>query len=48
MVFIHGVYFVAGVSWIFFLVERILIVFAVLRGDKHALELLRGDYNVAR
>jgi len=48
LIFIHGIYFVAGVSWIVFLMERILIVFAVLRGDKDAIKLLRGDFNVAR
>ncbi len=48
LIFIHGIYFVAGVSWVVFLLERILIVIAVLRGDVRAIELLRGDFNVAR
>jgi TRAP-type C4-dicarboxylate transport system permease small subunit len=48
MVFIHGVYFVAGVTWVLFLAERIWFAIMVLRGDERAIERLRGDHNVAR
>lgn len=48
MVFIHGVFFVVGVTWTLFLAERIWYGIAVLRGNDQALERMRGDYNVAR
>lgn len=48
MIFIHGAYLVAGLTWCAFLGERILAAIAVLRGDASALEILRGDPNVAR
>jgi len=48
MIFIHGVYFVAGVTWVLFLGERIWFAISVLRGDEAAIERLRGDHNVAR
>jgi TRAP-type transport system small permease protein len=48
LVVIHGVYFVAGVTWVAFLGDRILAGFAVLAGDTAALERLKGDPNVAR
>jgi TRAP-type transport system small permease protein len=48
MVFIHGAYLVAGLTWVVFLAERAWIAIAVLRGDAGALERLRGDANVAR
>ncbi|MFA5027436.1 MAG: TRAP transporter small permease [Candidatus Methylomirabilota bacterium] len=48
MVFIHGVYFVVGLTWTLFLGERIWYCIAVLRGDDGALAHLRGEYNVAR
>lgn len=48
MVFIHSAYLVAGLTWVAFLGERILAAIAVLRGDESALEILRGDPNVAR
>jgi TRAP-type C4-dicarboxylate transport system permease small subunit len=48
MVFIHGVYFVSGITWTLFLSERIWYAIRVLRGDDRALGHLRGDYNVAR
>lgn len=35
MVFIHGVYLIAGVSWTVFLVERSLAAIALLRGGRH-------------
>jgi len=35
MVFIHGVYLLAGVSWTVFLVERSLAAIALLRGGRH-------------
>jgi TRAP-type C4-dicarboxylate transport system permease small subunit len=35
MVFIHGVYLMAGVSWTVFLVERSLAAVALLRGGRH-------------
>ncbi len=48
MVFINGVYVVAGVTWVLFLGERILIAISVLRGNEGAIERLRGDHHVAR
>ena len=48
LVFIHGTYFVAGVSWFVFLVERVLLAIAVFRGDEAAIARMRGDFNVAR
>ncbi len=48
MIFIHGVYFVVGVTWVLFLAERIWLVVSVLRGSKEALARLRGDHHVAR
>jgi TRAP-type C4-dicarboxylate transport system permease small subunit len=48
MVFIFGVYVVAGLTWVVFLAERIWVAIRVLRGDEGAVALLRGDYNVAR
>lgn len=48
MIFIHGVYFLVGVTWTLFLAERIWFAIRVLRGDDSALARLRGDYNVAR
>jgi TRAP-type C4-dicarboxylate transport system permease small subunit len=48
MLFIHGAYLVAGLTWVAFLAERIWAGIAVLRGDLGALERLRGDANVAR
>jgi TRAP-type C4-dicarboxylate transport system permease small subunit len=48
MVFIHGIYLLAGISWLLFLGERILMAWAVLIGHKEAIEHLRGDHHVAR
>lgn len=48
MVFIHGSYLLAGVTWVAFLGERIWAAIAVLRGDEEALAALRGDPHVAR
>jgi TRAP-type C4-dicarboxylate transport system permease small subunit len=48
MLFIHGAYLVAGLTWVAFLAERAWAAIAVLRGDVGALERLRGDANVAR
>lgn len=48
MIFIHGVYFLAGLTWVAFLGERILAAIAVLRGDHEALAVLRGDHLVGR
>jgi len=48
MVFIYGIYLVAGVTWLVFLGERILIAISVLRGNEAAIERLRGDHHVAR
>jgi len=48
LVFIHGAYLVAGLTWVAFLGERILTAIAVLRGDEAAIARLRGDHNVAR
>jgi TRAP-type C4-dicarboxylate transport system permease small subunit len=48
LIFIHGAYLVAGLTWVAFLGERILIAFAVLGGDEAAIEALRGDPDVGR
>ena len=48
LVFIHGAYLMAGLTWVAFLGERILAAIAVLRGDEAAIARLRGDHNVAR
>lgn len=48
MVFIHGAYPVAGLTWVAFLGERIALAIAVLRGDVRAIEALRGDAHVGR
>jgi TRAP-type C4-dicarboxylate transport system permease small subunit len=49
MVFIHGVYLLAGISWLLFLGERVLLALTVIfLGDKEALAHLRGDHHVAR
>jgi TRAP-type transport system small permease protein len=49
MVFIHGVYLLAGVSWLCFLGERVLWALVVIFfGNKEAVAHLRGDHNVAR
>ena len=49
LVFIHGVYLLAGISWFLFLGERILWGLAVLFfGSKEGIAHLRGDHNVAR
>jgi len=48
LVFIHGAYLMAGLTWVAFLGERILAAIAVLRGDDSAIARLRGDHNVAR
>ena len=48
MLFIHGAYLLAGLSWVAFLGERILAAIAVFRGDDSALASLRGDHHVAR
>jgi TRAP-type C4-dicarboxylate transport system permease small subunit len=48
MVFIHGVYLLAGISWLLFLGERVLIAIAVLLGHEEAVGQLRGDRHVAR
>ena len=49
MVFIHGVYLLAGISWLLFLGERILWTLAVIfLANKEAIAHLRGDHNVAR
>jgi TRAP-type C4-dicarboxylate transport system permease small subunit len=48
MIFIHGVYFVVGVTWVLFLGERVWLAISVLRGDERAIERLRGDHHVAR
>ena len=48
MVFIHGIYLLAGISWLLFLAERILMAWAVLIGHKGVIEHLRGDHHVAR
>lgn len=49
MVFIHGVYLLAGVSWTLFLGERVLWALAVLfSGSQEAAARLRGDHHGAR
>jgi TRAP-type C4-dicarboxylate transport system permease small subunit len=48
LLFIHGVYLLAGLTWIAFLGERILAAIAVFRGDESALATLRGEHHVAR
>lgn len=48
MAFIHGVYLLAGISWLLFLGERILLTVGVLLGNKEAIAHLRGDHHVAR
>lgn len=48
MLFIHGAYLLAGLTWVAFLGERILAGIAVLRGDESALARLKGDPDVAR
>ena len=49
MIFIHGVYLLAGISWLLFLGERVLWALAVIfLGNKEAIAHLRGDHNVAR
>ena len=49
MVFIHGVYLLAGISWLLFLGERILWTLAVIfLANKEAIAHLRGDHHVAR
>ncbi|HET8577057.1 MAG TPA: TRAP transporter small permease [Methylomirabilota bacterium] len=48
LIFIHGAYLVAGLTWVAFLGERILIACAVLGGDEAAIERLRGNPDVAR
>lgn len=49
MVFIHGVYLLAGISWVLFLGERVLWALAViLFGNKEGIAHLRGDHHVAR
>jgi TRAP-type C4-dicarboxylate transport system permease small subunit len=48
LLFIHGVYLVAGLTWVAFLGERVAAAIAVLRGDERALAALRGDPDVAR
>jgi TRAP-type C4-dicarboxylate transport system permease small subunit len=48
LVFIHGAYLAAGLTWVAFLGERVITAIAVLRGDERALAALRGDPDVAR
>ncbi len=49
MVFIHGVYLLAGISWFLFLGERVLWALAIIFfGSKEGIAHLRGDHNVAR
>jgi TRAP-type C4-dicarboxylate transport system permease small subunit len=48
LIFIHGAYLAAGVTWVAFLGERVIAAIAVLRGDEGALAALRGDPDVAR
>jgi TRAP-type C4-dicarboxylate transport system permease small subunit len=48
LLFIHGVYLVAGLTWVAFLGERVAAAVAVLRGNERALAALRGDPDVAR
>lgn len=48
MIFIHGAYPVAGVTWVLFLAERMLVAVSVLRDNQDAIARLRGDPDVAR
>lgn len=48
LVFIHGAYLLAGLTWVAFLGERILAAVAVLAGDESAAEAMRGDPDVGR
>lgn len=48
MVFIHGAYLLAGLTWVAFLGERIVAAVAVLAGNEAALGRMRGDADVAR
>jgi TRAP-type transport system small permease protein len=49
MVFIHGVYLLAGISWTLFIGERVLWALAVLlSGKPEAVAHLRGDHHGAR
>jgi TRAP-type transport system small permease protein len=48
MAFMHGIYLLAGLTWLLFLGENILVAVSVLRGNRAAIERLRGDHNVAR
>lgn len=48
LLFIHGGYLLAGLTWVAFLGERILAAISVLRGNTAALAALRGDPDVAR
>lgn len=48
LLFIHGGYLLAGVTWVAFLGEHILTAFSVLRGNVAAVKDLRGDPDVAR
>jgi TRAP-type C4-dicarboxylate transport system permease small subunit len=48
LVFIHGAYLLAGLTWVVFLGERILAAVAVLAGDESAADGMRGDPDVGR
>ncbi|RJQ57608.1 MAG: TRAP transporter small permease [Desulfobacteraceae bacterium] len=48
MVFIHGAYLLAGISWLLFLCEHTLTAVSVLLGNTEAVKHLKGDPNVAR
>jgi len=48
LVFIHGAYLLAGLTWVAFLGERILAAAAVLAGDESAVGAMRGEPDVAR
>lgn len=48
LVFIHGAYLMAGLTWVVFLGERILGAVAVLAGDASAVAAMRGGPDVAR
>jgi TRAP-type C4-dicarboxylate transport system permease small subunit len=48
LIFIHGVYLLAGISWLLFIGEQVIIAISVLFGNKEAITHLRGDHNVAR
>jgi TRAP-type C4-dicarboxylate transport system permease small subunit len=49
MVFIYGVYLLAGISWLLFLGERIFwALMVIFFGSKEGIAYLRGDHNVAR